>query len=498
MKIFPPHAIDFYKSGHIRQYPEGTQYVYSNFTPRSGKLAKMSPDWDGKVVWVGLQGVCKWMLIDLWRDQFFSKPKDEVVGRFKRRMDMALGAGSVDEKAIAELHDFGSLPIRIKALPEGVRVNMKVPLFTVINTDPRFFWLTNYLESQISAECWKVITAATIAYEFRRLLSKYAKLTGSPEGFVQWQGHDFSFRGMGGIYDGGQSSIGHLLSFSGTDTVLGLDYIDDYYNGNGGWFGGSVPATEHSVMCMGGPDDEIGTFRRLITEVYPSGVVSIVSDTWNYWDVLTDYAVNLKPEIMGRTPDANGLSKVVFRPDTGEPELILCGDPEARAGTPENAGTFELLWDGFGGTRTETGHRALDSHVGAIYGDSITLERATGILENMYKNGFATSNVVFGVGSFTYQYVTRDTLGMAYKCTWGVVNGEARELFKDPVTGDGVKKSAKGLLRVEKEGADYVLYDQQTEEQEQQGALELVFQNGKLYRDESFATLRNRLHGDSF
>jgi nicotinamide phosphoribosyltransferase len=495
MKIFPLHAADFYKTGHLRQYPEGTQFVYSNFTPRSGHHANLLPDFDRKAVFFGLQGVIQWLLIDTWNREFFERPKDEVMGKFARRMNRALGEGAVSPEHFASLHDLGYLPLVIKALPEGSRVNLRVPLYTVKNTHPDFYWLTNYLETALSAETWKSINNATIAYEYRRLLDRFARETGVAREFVAWQGHDFSMRGMSGIHDAAQSGAAHLLSFCGTDTISAIDYLEDYYGAEDDFVGGSVPATEHSVMCMGGRDDEIGTFRRLIEELYPSGIVSIVSDTWDFWRVITEYARDLKSVIEARGKDANGNAKVVFRPDSGDPVKIICGDPDAPTGSPAHKGAVQCLWEVFGGTVTATGHRALSSSVGLIYGDSITLQRAENILHLLKEKGFASGNIVFGIGSYTYQMSTRDNLGQAIKATWGVVNGEARELFKDPVTDSGVKRSAKGLLRVEREGDDFVLYDQQDLEGESRGALQPVFENGRMVRQETLQQIRGRLLG---
>ena len=489
MKIFPLHATDFYKSGHVFQYPKGTEYVYSNWTCRSDRWAHVLPDFDHKVVFFGLQGICQWLLIDLWKREFFDKPKDEVVAYYKRRMDSCLGSGAVDTQHIADLHDLGYLPVRIKALPEGSRVDIRVPMFTIINTNPKFFWVTNYIETQLSAELWKAMTSATTAYEYRRLFNFYAKETGIDPAFIQWQGHDFSFRGMSGITDASQSGAGHLLSFTGTDSIAAIDYLENYYGGEG-LIGGSVPATEHSVMCMGGEGGEIETFKRLVTETYPSGIVSIVSDTWDFWQVLTEFTVTLKDEILSR----NG--KVVFRPDSGDPVKILTGDPDAPYGSPSRKGAVQCLWEVFGGTITPTGYKTLDSHVGLIYGDSISLERAQAILKNLAMEKFSSANIVFGIGSFTYQCVTRDTFGTAIKATWGQVNGEARELFKDPKTDNGIKKSACGLIRIEQNmGGHYLMYDHQTWEQERRGLLETVFEDGKLTKFQSLAEIRERLNG---
>lgn len=495
MQMSPLHATDFYKIGHRAQYPEGTTLVYSNFTCRSDKLAPVLPDFDHKAVFFGLQGLCKWLLQDLWNENFFWQDKEEVIEEYQRRVSTSLGAASANTEHIAALHDLGYLPIEIKALPEGVRVPMRVPVMTIRNTLPDYFWLTNYLETQISAELWKPITSATIAYEFRRLLDKYADITGAPKAFVPWQGHDFSARGMSGIYDAAATGAGHLLSFTGTDTVAAIDYLENYYAGNETFVGGSVPASEHSIMCMGGQNNEIETFRRLISDVYPSGVVSIVSDTWDFWEVVTQFAATLRQEILARTPDTNGNAKVVFRPDSGDPVKIIAGDPDAEPGTPEFMGAVECLWNIFGGTETGKGYRELDSHVGLIYGDSITLPRAVAILSALEKKKFASSNIVFGIGSFTYQHVTRDSFGCAVKATFGVVNGEDRILSKAPKTDSGTKFSAAGLLRVEMENGEFVLHERQTREQEAGGLLQTVFSDGAMGRDQTLGEIRGLLLG---
>jgi nicotinamide phosphoribosyltransferase len=493
MKLFAPHIVDFYKTGHYRQYSKGTEYICSNVTARSDRLSKMLDDFDHKVVVVGVHPVASWMLVDLWNDSFFHRPKEEVLRKYQRRMDSALGKGAVGIDHIAALHDLGYLPIRLKALPEGARVNLRVPFITIENTLPEFYWVTNYIETALSSEIWKSVNNATIAYEFRRLLENYADLTGTPRDFVDFQAHDFSLRGVGGVYDGAAHGIGHLFSFKGSDNVPSIDFLEDYYDAEGEFLASGVPATEHSVMCVGGKETEIETYRRLIQDVYPSGIVSIVSDTWDYWNVLTNIAVQLKETILNRQPDALGLAKVVFRPDSGDPERILCGDPDAEPGTPAFKGSLELLWEVFGGTYNEKGYRELNPRVGLIYGDSITLPRAKSILENMSRNGWASGNVVFGVGSYTYQYHTRDTFGIAMKTTWCQIDGKGVEVMKDPITDRGTKKSAKGLLRVERNEYGYALFEGQTREQEQGGELRVVFENGNLTKAPKVSEIRGRL-----
>ncbi|WP_435261965.1 nicotinate phosphoribosyltransferase [Tenacibaculum sp. nBUS_03] len=474
---------DGYKVDHRRQYPNQTTLVYSNWTPRKSRIEGID-----KVVFFGLQYFIKKYIIEEFQTNFFNKSKKEVCKQYSRRINNYLGENSVGIKHIEDLHDLGYIPMVIKALPEGVEVPIRVPMFTMYNTLPDFFWLTNYFETLLSTTVWLPCNSATIAKKYRKILDKYAQETSSISEFVDWQGHDFSMRGMAGLEAAIISSAGHLLSFTGTDTIPTIDFFETYYNADSDLelIGGSVAATEHSVMCMGTNTGEEETFKRLITEVYPNGIVSIVSDTWDLWKVLTEYLPNLKKEVLAR----NG--KVVIRPDSGDPVAIICGNKNGKT-IEEQKGVIELLWDTFGGNINSKGFKELDNHIGAIYGDSITLDRATQICEHLKQKGFASTNVVLGIGSFTYQYNTRDTFGFAMKATYGEVDGKGREIFKDPITDDGTKKSAKGLLKITLENGEYKLYDQVSWEEEKQGELKEVFRDGKLLVDLSLKTIRKRV-----
>jgi nicotinamide phosphoribosyltransferase len=287
------------------------------------------------------------------------------------------------------------------------------------------------------------------------------------------------------------SGLGHLTSFSGTDSLPAIGGARKYY-GETEFVGVSVNATEHSVMCAGGKDDEIGTFRKLL-QTYPTGILSVVSDTWDLWKVCTEHVVTLKEEILSRD------GKLVIRPDSGNPVDIICGDitismENGGVETPASKGVIELLWDVFGGTVNEQGYKVLDPHIGAIYGDSITIDRAEEICTRLEAKGFASTNIVLGVGSFTYQFNTRDTFGFAMKATYVEVNGEAREIFKDPITDDGMKKSATGLLGVFLNGDDSLrLEDKLTWEQEKMGILKTLYLNGNFENSTTLTEIKNRL-----
>lgn len=474
---------DGYKVDHRRQYPNQTTLVYSNWTPRKSRIDEID-----EVVFFGLQYFIKKHILEDFDKNFFSKSKEEVCKKYSRRINNYLGENSVGIKHIENLHDLGYVPMVIKALPEGVSVPIRVPMCTMYNTLPEFFWLTNYFETLLSTTVWMPCNSATIAKQYRLILDKFAHETSSIPEFVDWQGHDFSMRGMAGLEAATISSAAHLLSFTGTDTIPAIDFLEDYYNANSDneLIGGSVAATEHSVMCMGTNSGEEETFKRLITEIYPKGIVSIVSDTWDLWKVLTEYLPNLKDEVLARE------GKVVIRPDSGDPVDIICGNENGTT-IEEKKGVIELLWGTFGGNTNQKGYKELDSHIGAIYGDSITLERARQICERLKTKGFASTNVVLGIGSFTYQYNTRDTFGFAMKATYGEVEGNGRKIYKDPITDDGTKKSAKGLLKIELENNVYKLYDQVSWKEEQRGELKEVFRDGELLIDFKLSEIREQI-----
>ena len=555
----PMNLADFYKTGHPGMYPQETDLLVANWTPRADKYAPvaMSPLYDGKVVWFGISGFIKEFLIDTFNRDFFQMPKAEAVRKYKRRMDTALGPNKVKMTQLEKLHDLGYLPLEIRSLPEGSRVNIKVPPVVFINTNAAFPWVSTYFESLFSCENWKPSTVATIAFEFRKILTYFARLTGSPLDFVNWQGHDFSMRGMSGVHDATRCGAGHLLSFFGTDTIPSIDYLEDYYGADSDTelVGGSVPATEHSVMTLrillwvkrlardpanAGKTEkelrklaELNVVRELVTELFPSGIVSIVADSFDFWNVISNIAAALKEDILAREADELGNAKVVFRPDSGDPVKILCGAAldigaltQAHVGraldngydfvtvggkyfeasrqdglavwrevpaTPEMKGAVECLWDTFGGTVTDMGYKLLNPRVGLIYGDSINMKRMLDILTRLAAKGFASGNIVFGMGSFLYQFNTRDGFSWAMKAIYAEVGDETIDIYKDPATDDGTKKSAKGLLRVEKEGDDFVLYQQQSREEFDGGALVPIFRDSRMLVEPTLAEMRERL-----
>lgn len=517
------NVVDGYKLGHKKFMRDGTTLLYANLTARSGKYMHFQ-DSEKRVVVAGIGYFVKTYLKAEW-DAFFKAPAKEVIGRFKRRVDTYLGEGAVSMDHFKALHKLGYLPIRFKAFPEGSKVSLKLPLVTVRNTHKDFAWLVTYIETVMSQELWPIITSATSAFQFLTLMRRFARETVGNEDHIPFQCHDFSARGMFGKQAAAMSGYAHLLSFSGTDTVAALDFVDDFYGpvAPGYLVGTSVPASEHSVTSLGiAVDGELETIRNWITKAYPTGIVSIVSDTIDYWRVITEYLPALETEIRARKPNGFLPGKVVVRPDSGDPVRIVCGyrDDEVyrmdRDGKQviipresvrledgrlvetviteeEFKGSIEVLWDKFGGTINKFGYKELDPCIGLIYGDSITINRANEILSRLQQKGFASNNIVFGVGSYTYQMVSRDTLGIAVKATFAEVDGEGVNLSKNPKTDDGTKKSATGLLSVIKGCDGYYLLEGATAVEEAGGELVTYFEDGKILINENFETIRNRV-----
>lgn len=574
-------STDAYKLFHKEAYHPDITKVYSNFTSRSGKLSNVDNN-DG-VVFVGLQYFIKDVLINDWSETFFNLTKQKAIGNMKRIIDSMLGF-DYNTKHFEDLYDLGYLPLEIKALPEGVVVPYGVPPITFINTVEGFQWLSNYIETVFSTENWPIQTSATTARAYLKNTMTSFDRAGLPHDLVPFMCHDFSMRGCFGRHAAAMSGFGHLTSFAGTDTIPAILFAEKYYNANveTELVGVSVPATEHStatsyIMSMVEEkgitklEAEVEYVHYLMTKV-PTGILSHVSDSFDFWEFVSTGLNMLKEDILAR----NG--KLVIRPDSGDPVDVLCGtgskatnfnnnkyvvcvdsfksavmedldekfceelgeDPtnpfsemtevytyegkyynvtyepdlnrhdktyyyyvdnygdynskfkwEEVDVTPESKGLIECLGDIFGTTLSPTGLKLLHDNIGAIYGDSITLERQQEIIKRLEAKGYAAM-VVLGVGSYSYQHVTRDTHGSAVKATWVDKGGKGIEVFKDPKT-DSKKKSAKGLLRVELENDTYVLYDQQTHEQEAHGALQTVFLNGRLVRETSLQEIRQRV-----
>lgn len=481
--------VDFYKVSHKHMYPTGMTSMYSNLTPRSSKHFKFkSSIFDNRVVVFGVQALL-YKLQANWQTNFFDKPIESTITEYKQVLLNCLGITDPEVTQWEQLHELGYLPIVIKSLPEGTRCPIGVPVLTITNTHPDFAWLVNYLETYISTNIWKPITMATNSYEYKRILTHYNELTAESIDFMPWQVHDFSARGMGNSDEWASNSIAHLTCFSGTDTVQAILGAQQYY-GAELTCGGSVPATEHSVMTISINSSTIvdklqaeqSYLHTLLTELYPTGIVSVVCDSYDFWGVIEHNLPALKQTIINRD------GKLVIRPDSGNPINVICGN-RSSSNTCESKGLLQSLWDIFGGTINSKGYKVLDPHIGIIYGDAITADVYEAILYIMKSMKFSSDNLVVGKGAVGDQLITRDTFGFAIKATHCIVDNQSIDISKEPKTDSG-KRSAKGLLCVT---AELELIDQCTPEQESTGLLTTVFNNGQLVNLTTLTNIRGKL-----
>jgi nicotinamide phosphoribosyltransferase len=506
--MFKPNTLfytDGYKIGHKRMLAPGTTKLYGTWIPRSTKHA---PKGVNKIVSFGQQLAMRW-LHDEFTENFFNLSKEDAM-KFGKDMSMYLGM-EYDASHFAALHDLGYLPIRVKSLPEGIETLPNVPHMTFINTVDGFAWLTLYLETIISSLAWKPTTSATIALQYKRNLVEWVMKTDPSNAWlIDFLAHDFSARGLS-PWDMLSSGLGHATSFRGSDSIICIPGSRYFYDEPENEVAiNSVNASEHSVSttCIFTMGES--QMLKYFMDQYPTGILSVVSDTFDLWQLITKFLPENKEQIMSRD------GKLVIRPDSGDPVDILCGaniiqtnihgdndivaylggvanvNPTANyLNKPEVKGVIELLWDIFGGTVNEQGFKVLDPHIGAIYGDSITLDRQIQIYERLAAKGFASTNIVLGVGSFTYQMNTRDTFGFAAKGAWFEANNKGYDIYKDPITDDGTKKSLKGLIMVDE---NQEVHTQCTSEQEATGLLQTIYENGQFFNQTTLTEVRTRIN----
>ena len=483
---------DFYKAVHSEMLNPGMTKSVSYYTPRKSRVNR----WP-KVVNFGLQMFIKNWLIDEFNENFFNRPEDEVVAEYKRVLDNAMGKDIYDINKVRKLHKLGYLPIEIISIPEGIEVPMRCPIFGITNTHDEFAWLPQALESLISAEVWYPMITATVGHTYRQIVDKYYDLTCDDNVPHRRALGNFDFRGDMGVDAALKAAAGWLMSFVNTATVPAIPFMEQMYNCDctKEEVGFGAVSTEHFVMCSNfAVDGDERTFlKRLLTELYPNTSFSCVCDSYDYWNVVENILPSLKDEIMAH----NGCFLV--RGDSGD-----CVDVVTK--------TVFKLWELFGGTVNTKGYKVLDPHVKALYGDSITVERAEKIYQILMDNGFAASNVSLGVGSFSMHCIeedgmlkpfTRDTFSSCIKACDAIINGKEYPIFKDPKTdretGEGFKKSQRGACRVFLKDGELTYEDGLTyEESLKNNIMQPVFRDGKLLVNYTIKQVRNQLNKNNF
>lgn len=445
-------STDVYKMGHMSQYTPGITKVYSYLTTRSDKNFK-------ELTWFGLKYyVEKYLKAPITANDAF-----EFIGLYEKILGVC--PRDVQNKILA-LAQLGYWPLEVKALEENQVYPIGTVLMTITNTLPDFYWCVGFIESLL-LKVWFPSTVATYSAHYRKLAKKFYDETVSEANqfLLDYAVHDFGYRGDTSEESAAISGGAHLLNFKGSDTVLALPFVENYYPEYQLTMQ-SVPASEHSVMCSFGRHNEIEAVRNML-RTYPTGIVSIVADTYDLWEFITGILPQLKDDILARD------GKVVIRPDSGDPVKIICGNDEAE-NPLEWRGCLQLLADIFDYTVNEKDYKELNPKIGLIYGDGMYLERYEKMLETMKAKKWAASNLVIGVGGILRNH-SRDTLGFALKATYVEVDGEGRDIMKDPIT-DPSKRSLTGLLMVDKNNlGHYFNFQGVTNSQEKQGLLKTVY-----------------------
>lgn len=477
---------DTYKQIHNKIYPKGLTKLVSYWTPRRSMLKEQD-----HMVFFGLQAFIKEYLLTYFNDYFFELDAYEIVDYYEYSMDVQLGAGNYDIDPILALHKLGYLPIQIRALPEGTLVPMGVPCIEITNTHPDFAWVVQWIECILQVELWKPCAHATIGHMYRVLADYWYEKTCDVRSRPERACSDFGMRGMSCMEEATRCSAAWLLSFDKTSTIPTIDYIDEYYDAwcVGNEIGIGAISTEHSVMASNYAvdGDEITFVKRLLTELYPEASFSMVSDTYDYWNMIDNILPACKEEIM------NHKGKLLVRPDSGDMVEIAVK-------------TIEKLWQTFGGTVNSKGYKVLDPHIGIIYGDGCTLNNVRTVWEELEKKGFAADNIVFGVGAFCFSaivesdgrmvVVTRDMFGIAMKATYGIVDGKPIMIYKDPKTDTShLKKSHKGCCKVFRDENRELQCEDGYDDLVDNNELRLIYKDGKLVHEENFIKIQDRLDG---
>ncbi|MDQ6963230.1 MAG: nicotinate phosphoribosyltransferase [Mariprofundaceae bacterium] len=444
---------DSYKASHYRQYPPKTEKVYSYFESRGGKF--------DEVVFFGLNYYLQHYLSGV----VVTQQKIEEAATF---CAAHFGDDSLFYREGWEyiLHQHGGrLPVSIQAVPEGSVVPTHHVLMTVENTDPACYWLTNYLETLL-VQVWYGSTVATLSREMKKLILKALRESGDPDA-IDFKLHDFGFRGVSSVESAAVGGAAHLINFKGSDTLVGCLLAQKYYAEAMAGF--SIPASEHSTMTSWGRAGELDAYANML-EQYPTGLVAVVSDSYDVYAACESlWGEKLRERILQRD------GTLVVRPDSGyPPEVVL--------------NILNILGQKFGRSLNAQGFFELPPQVRVIQGDGIDYEMTQDILQHIQEHQWSANNISFGMGGGLLQKLHRDTQKFAFKCSQVVVNGQARDVFKQPMTDQG-KASKKGRLKlIQRQGQ----YHTVAEAEAGDDLLREVFCDGEVLLKENFTNIRQR------
>jgi nicotinamide phosphoribosyltransferase len=440
---------DSYKLSHYKQYPPGTEKVFSYIESRGGVF--------DNTLFFGLQKA----LIEL--NQNFPTWQD-----FEEAKELTVQHGvPFNEQGWKELIELGYFPLEIRAVQEGNVIPTQNALVTVVNTDPRFFWLTSYLETSLLRAVWYPTTVATLSFECKKVINRYMQATCDSLDGLGFKLHDFGARGVSSEESACIGGAAHLVNFQGTDTLSAVRFARDYYDA--GISGFSIPATEHSTITSWGKPHELDAYRNVL-EQFPDGLVACVSDSYDIFNAVSHlWGSTLKDAVVERS------GTLVIRPDSGDPEEIL-------------PILLETLAQKFGYTVNHKGYKVLSDKVRLIQGDGINLQSLSLILEILTAKGWSTENIAFGMGGGLLQQLNRDTLKFAMKNSAALVKGKWQDVYKDPITDHG-KRSKKGILDLQN-GKTVRITAAELFTERQGSDLQVVYRNGKLINKMTFKQIR--------
>jgi len=409
---------DSYKYSQWPQYPEGTEYVYSYIESRGGKYDKL--------VFFGLQAFIR---------EYLTTPVTAKMVLQARDIMQVHGEPFNYEgwMYIVNIHG-GVLPVEIKSVDEGSVMYLKNILVSIVNTDPKCFWLTSFLETALLRAIWYPTTVASNSYHSKEIILRALERTGDPS-LIDFKLHDFGARGVSSFESAGLGGMAHLINFMGTDTVSGIMAAMEYYDAPVCGF--SIPAMEHSTVTSWGRENEAAAYRNMLRHYGKQGaLVAFVSDSYDIFNACDKiWGQELKQEVI----DSGAV--VIIRPDSGDPTSVVnqC---------------LKILDKYFGHTVNAKGFRVLNN-VRVIQGDGIDHVSINSILTVMEMNGYSADNVAFGQGGALLQQINRDTLEFAMKCSAAMIKGKWVDVYKDPIT-SSMKKSKRGRLMLVEEDGKFV------------------------------------------
>lgn len=455
---------DSYKTSHWVQYPPNTEYVSSYIEARGGNSSFEN------VLFFGLQAFLK---------EYLSKPITEQDIDEAKAVLSAHGV-PFNENGWRQLliKHKGFLPIRIQAVPEGLVIPTGQVLCQVVNTDPEFYWLTSYIETTLLRAIWYPTTVASLSYYCKQIIKAGLEKSADNLDSLPFKLHDFGARGVSSLESAALGGLAHLVNFSGTDTLSCLVAASRWYEMDGsatdkGMPAFSIPAAEHSTMTSWGREHEADAYANMLKQFGGEGqVVAVVSDSYDIWNAIdTIWGGELKQQIetMGGT--------LVIRPDSGDPVKVV---REA----------LQRLGNKFGTTTNSKGYQQLPNYIRLIQGDGINPTSIGKIIDAVTKAGFSTENITFGMGGGLLQQVNRDTLNFAMKTSAARVDGEWRDVYKDPITSVN-KRSKRGRLALIRHQGSYMTV-REDELGEHKNLLRDVFINGELLVNESLTKIRQR------